>query len=80
MTGLELIDLLRAKKPGLKVLLMSGYSGEPARGDLAHVKGVTYLHKPSRPAFWPKPSATAWIPLDCLYAGLKARLEDAQNG
>jgi PAS domain S-box-containing protein len=45
-TGLELIELLRVQKPGLKVLLMSGYSAELARGEIARAKGITFLHKP----------------------------------
>jgi two-component system, cell cycle sensor histidine kinase and response regulator CckA len=46
LTGLELANLLLAIKPPLKVLIMSGYSAELARGDLGYSKGVTYLQKP----------------------------------
>jgi two-component system, cell cycle sensor histidine kinase and response regulator CckA len=46
LTGLDLADLLRVEKPGLKVLLMSGYSADLARGEPGRAKGVTFLHKP----------------------------------
>jgi CheY-like chemotaxis protein len=46
LNGLELIDLLRGQKPGLKALLTSGYSADLARNDLARAKGITFLHKP----------------------------------
>jgi DNA-binding NtrC family response regulator len=46
LTGLELIDLLRGQKPGLKALLTSGYSADLARSDLARAKGITLLRKP----------------------------------
>jgi PAS domain S-box-containing protein len=46
ITGLALAELLRARKPGLKVLLTSGYSGENAGAELAREKGLTFLHKP----------------------------------
>jgi CheY-like chemotaxis protein len=46
VTGLELADLLRAQKKGLKVVLMSGYGGEQAGAEMAKAKGLTFLHKP----------------------------------
>jgi CheY-like chemotaxis protein len=46
VTGLELCDLLRAHKPGLKVLLASGYSAELTTLGLASAKGITILRKP----------------------------------
>jgi PAS domain S-box-containing protein len=46
LTGLDLINLLRAEKPALKVLLMSGYSQELARGNLAGASDIVFLHKP----------------------------------
>ena len=46
LTGLELANLLLAIKPPLKVLIMSGYSAELARGDLVYSKGFAYLQKP----------------------------------
>ncbi len=46
LTGLELIELLRGAKPGLKVMLVSGYSPEPGRGGNACAKDITFLRKP----------------------------------
>ena len=45
-TGLDVINLLRAEKPALKVLLMSGYSQELAHGELAGATDIFFLHKP----------------------------------
>ena len=46
LTGLELGDLLRARNPGLKVLLTSGYSAEMAGAGLTQAKGTAFLQKP----------------------------------
>jgi PAS domain S-box-containing protein len=46
MTGLQLIERLRAQKPGLKALLMSGYSAELGRGVPGRTEGIAFLHKP----------------------------------
>jgi hypothetical protein len=46
LSGLELIELLRLQKPGLKAMLTSGYSADLARGDVARSKGITFLRKP----------------------------------
>ncbi len=46
LTGLQLSERLRVQKPGLKVLLMTGYRTELARGATAGANGITLLHKP----------------------------------
>jgi DNA-binding NtrC family response regulator len=46
VTGLDLAGLLRGQKPDLKVMLISGYSGENAGVEIARSKGLTFLHKP----------------------------------
>ena len=46
MTGLELTALLRAIKPGLKVIVSSGYSDEIVQAGVPDSLGVHYLPKP----------------------------------
>ncbi len=46
MTGLELSERLCRQKPGLKVIIMSGYSPEAALGELPRRPGLAYLSKP----------------------------------
>ena len=46
MTGLELAERLRALKPGLKVIIASGYSAEMVQAGVPVEAGVIYLPKP----------------------------------
>jgi PAS domain S-box-containing protein len=46
LTGLDLIGLLRAEKPELKVVLTSGYSAELVRGDMDATERIAFLRKP----------------------------------
>lgn len=46
INGLQLIDRLRALKPGLKALIFSGYSEEVLTGGAPVKEGVLYLSKP----------------------------------
>jgi PAS domain S-box-containing protein len=46
MTGLELADAMRARVPGLKVIITSGYSSEFAVQGAPTTAGVTFLPKP----------------------------------
>ncbi|MDQ8153249.1 MAG: DUF3365 domain-containing protein [Gemmatimonadota bacterium] len=46
MTGLELADAMRARVPGLKVIITSGYSGELAAQGAPASAGVIFLPKP----------------------------------
>ena len=46
MTGLELAARLRQSKPGLKIILDSGYSAEMTAGGAPELKDVVYLPKP----------------------------------
>jgi CheY-like chemotaxis protein len=46
MTGVELAELLRGKKPSLRVILTSGYSRELSGSGAAKEKGLTFMHKP----------------------------------
>jgi PAS domain S-box-containing protein len=46
LTGVDLIERLRASKPGLKSIITSGYSSELARLAAATKAGVVYLSKP----------------------------------
>ena len=46
LSGLELGALLRAEKPGLKIILSSGYSEELAGAGVVEEKGCMFLHKP----------------------------------
>ncbi len=49
MTGHELAEQLRAKRPNLKVIYISGYSPEFAGADLALKEGINFLQKPFPP-------------------------------
>ena len=46
MSGMELADLLQAAKPGLKVIVSSGYSAEIVQAGVPASSGVVYLPKP----------------------------------
>lgn len=46
MTGLELAERLRQLKPGLKVILSTGYSQDMSRLSALKEKGMTLLTKP----------------------------------
>lgn len=46
ITGLELIERLRALKPGLKAIISSGYSAEMVHAGIPQDSGVIYLPKP----------------------------------
>ncbi len=46
MTGIELADRLLARNPELKVLLMSGYTGEELEQRGASENGAPFLQKP----------------------------------
>jgi CheY-like chemotaxis protein len=46
MTGLELVERLRELRPGLKAIIMSGYSAEFSRPGVLKNAGVGYLPKP----------------------------------
>ena len=46
MTGLELAEQLRACKPGLKVIISSGYSAEIVRAGVPEKADMVYLPKP----------------------------------
>jgi signal transduction histidine kinase/ActR/RegA family two-component response regulator len=46
MTGLELAEKLMALKPGLKVVISSGYSSEIAQAGVPTRTGIRYLPKP----------------------------------
>jgi CheY-like chemotaxis protein len=48
LTGLELAQRLRRQKPGLKVIIMSGYSLELAQQGLPAKDQIVYLPKPFR--------------------------------
>ncbi|HLP48336.1 MAG TPA: response regulator, partial [Candidatus Kapabacteria bacterium] len=45
-TGIELVDELRAIKPGLKILLTSGYADKKSRWTDVNEKGFPFLQKP----------------------------------
>ena len=49
MTGLDLAEQLRAEKPGLPVIISSGYSVELLGQDGQTAAGITYLPKPCEP-------------------------------
>ena len=51
VTGLELAERLRAQKPALKVLFMSGYSRDQAGNDTAFIRQTKghFLQKTSSP-------------------------------
>ena len=46
MTGLDLAEKLRVEKPGLKVIISSGYNVEMAGARRPTAGGITYLQKP----------------------------------
>jgi CheY-like chemotaxis protein len=46
ITGLELAERLQRLKPGLKVIISSGYSAEIVQAGLPSEAGVVYLPKP----------------------------------
>ena len=46
LTGLELADRLRAEKPGLKVIVASGYSSDMLQSGVAKRSRAVYLAKP----------------------------------
>jgi CheY-like chemotaxis protein len=46
MTGLELTERLQALRPGLKVIISSGYSAEIVQSGVPTKAGVLYLPKP----------------------------------
>jgi nitrogen fixation negative regulator NifL len=50
MTGLQLIERLRATKPGLPVIVCSGYSAELSQLDRLVAEGIVYVPKPCPPA------------------------------
>jgi len=50
LSGLDLIETLRRDKPGLKVLVMSGYSLELTQTGRLDLTTVTFLPKPFNPA------------------------------
>ena len=72
MTGLELVDQLRALKPGLKAVLTSGYSSELLSIDVAASRSVSFLKKPFSAQTLATTvrqclDATAQTPLFCLH-------------
>ena len=46
LTGLDLAEKFRLEKPGLKVIISSGYSTETAGRSSLAARGVVYLQKP----------------------------------
>lgn len=46
LTGLELAERLQASRPGLKVIISSGYSAEIVHSGVPTRSGITYLPKP----------------------------------
>jgi CheY-like chemotaxis protein len=62
VSGRDLAERLRAQRPGLRVIYMSGYTGDVAGRDLRLHEGVNFLQKPFGP--------TAL--LDCVRASLDA--------
>jgi two-component system cell cycle sensor histidine kinase/response regulator CckA len=46
MNGLELSKRLRLKRPGLKVIFISGYSGEQVAKQIADIPGAVLVEKP----------------------------------
>jgi PAS domain S-box-containing protein len=49
VTGLNLVELLRLQKPGLKVVLTSGYSSQLIASDVASANRLAFLKKPFSP-------------------------------
>ena len=48
-SGDQIIDLIRKKRPGSKILLMSGYTAEDVRRDSPKVASAEFLEKPFTP-------------------------------
>ena len=46
LTGLDLAEQLKGEKPGLKVIISSGYSAEMAEHGVPAARGIMYLQKP----------------------------------
>ncbi len=46
MGGRELVERLRARQPGLRVLIMSGYADKPMTSNRTVGKGTAYVEKP----------------------------------
>jgi CheY-like chemotaxis protein len=46
LTGIDLCERFRAEKPGMGLILMSGYNDEILRGEPGRTPGVTLLGKP----------------------------------
>ena len=49
MSGKKLVDLIRKKKPGLKVLFMSGYSEDQISKQGVLDKEINFIQKPFAP-------------------------------
>ncbi|HKB91620.1 MAG TPA: response regulator [Opitutaceae bacterium] len=49
-SGLDLAEKLQAKKPSLKVILVSGYTNETSERVFVHGENSKFLHKPYLPA------------------------------
>jgi two-component system cell cycle sensor histidine kinase/response regulator CckA len=49
LTGLELAEQLQRRKPGLKVIISSGYSHEIAQHGIPKKPGIVFLSKPHEP-------------------------------
>jgi len=45
-TGLDLVDELKVMKPGLKVLLCSGYTGKKSQWAAIQKRGIRFMQKP----------------------------------
>jgi CheY-like chemotaxis protein len=45
-TGLDLVGEVIARKPGIKILLNSGYTDEKSQWPEIHARGYSFLHKP----------------------------------
>jgi PAS domain S-box-containing protein len=67
VSGGKLAEQLRAQKPALKVLFMSGYTGEIAGRGLNLREGVNFLQKPF------SPTRLAQVVRDCLDAAPASR-------
>ncbi len=50
MNGKQLADMLRAKRPGLRVLFMTGYTRDALSTQGMMEPGISLIHKPLRPA------------------------------
>ena len=49
-SGLALVDLLRAKQPTLRIVLVSGFTPDPAEAARHLARGAVFLSKPFEPA------------------------------